>query len=68
MPWQETSGNGALDRGLAGADARGPGPFGGHGGDRPRGLLRRLVYLAERRRYILALVGEESAADWRAVS
>ena len=35
---QEASGHGALDRGPAGADARGPGPRGGHGGDRPRGL------------------------------
>src|SRR5438874_13298003 len=33
----ETSGNGALDRALAGADARGPGPPAGHGGHRPRG-------------------------------
>jgi hypothetical protein len=39
-PWTETSGNGALDRRLAGADARGPGPLGGHGGDRPRDLPR----------------------------
>jgi len=31
----------ALDRGPAGADARGPGPVGGHGGDRPRSPPRR---------------------------
>ena len=40
-PGQQTRGHGALDRGLAGADARGPGPVGGHGGDRPRSLPRR---------------------------
>src|SRR5215469_994064 len=34
-PGQETSGHGALDRGPAGADARGPGPVGSHRGDRP---------------------------------
>jgi non-heme chloroperoxidase len=38
---QQTSGHRALDRRLAGADARGPGPVGGHGGDRPRSLPRR---------------------------
>jgi hypothetical protein len=38
---QEAGGNGALDRGLAGADARGPGPLGGHRGYRPWDLPRR---------------------------
>jgi non-heme chloroperoxidase len=41
----ETSGNGALRRGLAGADARGPRPLGGHGGDRPRGVFRGVLPL-----------------------
>jgi hypothetical protein len=36
---KETSGDGALDWGPAGADDRGPGPVGGHGGDRPRSLI-----------------------------
>jgi hypothetical protein len=30
--------------------------------------LDRVVHLAERRRYILTLIGEESAADWPATS
>jgi len=42
MPWDKKPAvMGQLDRRLAGADARGPGPRGGHGGDRPRGLPRR---------------------------
>src|SRR4051794_39812759 len=40
-PGQEAGGHGALDRRPAGADDRGPGARGGHGGDRPRGVPRR---------------------------
>ena len=64
-PGQEAGGHGSFHWGFAGGDARGPGPFGSHGGDRPWRLPRRpaaAVLRAQGRRPVSAQPGHRGRA------